>query len=653
LGVLLDMLRLAFAPDELILDSTAAAIEIVGLIVFRHRLRGIETAVLRRIAAASAGLLMLRTISQCVEYVPGYEPPTWFTTLWFAAILLMTVLHLGLARRCTHWKLDDLATAWRAAAFGWVLLAIFAGIAPARTLFAPDWRPQWGSGEALLFLSLCFVVIPCILFLAAAIRTRLAERRMRGGCVKCGFDLRGLRDPVCPECGTPFAASRARLAVPLRRRSMPFACPLVVVAIAATVTATLWQLPGSAVKRKPLWLVNRDALRLVAPGHRRGVDRRWDWSPSIMLDGESRYTTYEGFGAKEAQEELLVRIAAGGLSADVGERLADRVLAAQADLTRPFGRLGDVFAELAAAGLVRADQRTLFLRQALAFSLRVRPRIRQEAIVPFAIDATWRGLSQPAPWGPSLADVGVVRLEVTEVLIGGESQRPLPEPTTYSQGNGSGGYSWFGRHGHERPEQMPKLNAPLGDQDVRVRFRASIAPELGAAASGAGALDGWPSDQEYRLAGHTSVVTAADSTVRALDDPKSYRERTQGMSASILVLRGGGSVWVSGGNAASAAHRNRAAAFEIFMRVDGEEHPVGQTVIGWQFGTVSFPKVPSPLMDQILLDQRLVVTLVLRPSVEAAESTIDIDEIVVGPPIELDAEVRSAGSRGTWPPAGK
>jgi hypothetical protein len=45
----------------------------------------------------------------------------------------------------------------------------------------------FGPGVALLFLS---------------VRTRRLERTKR--CVQCGYDLRGLPEPRCPECGTPF-----------------------------------------------------------------------------------------------------------------------------------------------------------------------------------------------------------------------------------------------------------------------------------------------------------------------------------------------------------------------------------------------------------------------------------------------------------------
>ena len=39
-----------------------------------------------------------------------------------------------------------------------------------------------------------------LLFLAV----RLKHREVKGVCVRCGYDLRGLPEPRCPECGTPF-----------------------------------------------------------------------------------------------------------------------------------------------------------------------------------------------------------------------------------------------------------------------------------------------------------------------------------------------------------------------------------------------------------------------------------------------------------------
>jgi len=33
---------------------------------------------------------------------------------------------------------------------------------------------------------------------------RIMRSRLPGACVQCGYNLRGLTEPRCPECGTPF-----------------------------------------------------------------------------------------------------------------------------------------------------------------------------------------------------------------------------------------------------------------------------------------------------------------------------------------------------------------------------------------------------------------------------------------------------------------
>ena len=40
--------------------------------------------------------------------------------------------------------------------------------------------------------------------IAVLVRRLVARRRRPGHCVKCGYDLRGLPEPRCPECGTGF-----------------------------------------------------------------------------------------------------------------------------------------------------------------------------------------------------------------------------------------------------------------------------------------------------------------------------------------------------------------------------------------------------------------------------------------------------------------
>jgi len=68
---------------------------------------------------------------------------------------------------------------------------------------------QYGSYGMVVFGVLC-VSLPFIIFHwidRVILIDRLAFR-----CTRCGYDLRGLREPRCPECGTEFdPAERARI----------------------------------------------------------------------------------------------------------------------------------------------------------------------------------------------------------------------------------------------------------------------------------------------------------------------------------------------------------------------------------------------------------------------------------------------------------
>jgi len=55
--------------------------------------------------------------------------------------------------------------------------------------------PLWGP-------LLLFVTYPTLMLLFGPVRR--SRPRRRGLCVKCGYDLRGLPRPRCPECGTRY-----------------------------------------------------------------------------------------------------------------------------------------------------------------------------------------------------------------------------------------------------------------------------------------------------------------------------------------------------------------------------------------------------------------------------------------------------------------
>lgn len=58
--------------------------------------------------------------------------------------------------------------------------------------------PLWG----IFVLSVSY---PIVAFIYGPLRRR--RRRKYGQCLDCGYDLRGLVEPRCPECATPFTAT--------------------------------------------------------------------------------------------------------------------------------------------------------------------------------------------------------------------------------------------------------------------------------------------------------------------------------------------------------------------------------------------------------------------------------------------------------------
>jgi len=74
-----------------------------------------------------------------------------------------------------------------------------------------------GSGmAAFAFTIFCFIPLPIVINCAGAIASLVVKpRRKLGHCRHCGYNLRGLTEPRCPECGTPFG----RKTTPGRRPS--------------------------------------------------------------------------------------------------------------------------------------------------------------------------------------------------------------------------------------------------------------------------------------------------------------------------------------------------------------------------------------------------------------------------------------------------
>jgi len=63
-----------------------------------------------------------------------------------------------------------------------------------------------------------FLFPPCTNYFYRRILDRKASRieraRRQGVCHNCGYDLRGLAENRCPECGTPFEPGGERIGAP-------------------------------------------------------------------------------------------------------------------------------------------------------------------------------------------------------------------------------------------------------------------------------------------------------------------------------------------------------------------------------------------------------------------------------------------------------
>ena len=76
-------------------------------------------------------------------------------------------------------------------------------------------RANW-CGEALGIAFNCYTIVfvPLLALLAVTVIVLSVSGRHRpatpsGFCVKCGYNLTGLPEPRCPECGTPFEPAEA------------------------------------------------------------------------------------------------------------------------------------------------------------------------------------------------------------------------------------------------------------------------------------------------------------------------------------------------------------------------------------------------------------------------------------------------------------
>lgn len=76
---------------------------------------------------------------------------------------------------------------------------------------------MWTVEFPILFVVAISALIPLVSLIRGPLRRR--RRRRKNRCLKCAYDLTGLPEPRCPECGTAISATLPDISVKVRTNS--------------------------------------------------------------------------------------------------------------------------------------------------------------------------------------------------------------------------------------------------------------------------------------------------------------------------------------------------------------------------------------------------------------------------------------------------
>jgi len=442
--------------------------------------------------------------------------------------------------------------------------------------------------DAIILMFLALLLISGLYLLISGWRGRRVGDEPR--CRKCEYILLHLTSDRCPECGTGISAESTVIGEYQRRWGR---------AVTGIVLLILACLPMVPPVRKALVAINWYSYKPAS-----WVLRDLD-SPG-MFD--------------MAAKELAFRDLARKLPESVRQKLIEKALLDQAAAALPSHRtvlqyyLGDTFAD----GRLTPSQVDRFLDQAIIMTLTVRPIVAEGDQVPYSMNfesrvasnVTVRGGTSSVLWYETTVSLYKVNGEVRP-RSGGFSSR-----STFS----FGGQGTLGSRASASPVGKHTLEVDLvwtfwyGPPHDKVMSRQVDTRTY----SGKASYEVVP--RELVPAIELLYTSELEEQVRAaIRQPIITRHLGAGHSVMIHM---------------DDAPCN--TAFDVFVKNNQEEMRVGSVAFAKGKGTRGYNagghEIRQPLPDK--------VTVILRPSVEAAKNTVDLTAIYSGEIEFADVEVK-------------
>lgn len=471
-------------------------------------------------------------------------------------------------------------------------------------------------------------------------RPRLLSRGWRGRrvddhplCGRCRYDLHASCGPGgelperCPECGTE-PRTFFGVFIGNRRRQ-----PRLAWAGGTLAAVGLVWVVGAAVVS-----ANADQLRRMAP-----LSMVMEWATPLPEDAQ-KGAMFHSSGVIELlwQEEILRRLKEEELNAEQVDRVVERALEIQADLSRPIGKWGDIFEAALQNAKVSREQLREYLLHVMVCELVTRPQVLVGDPLPFHIRGTWRGSSDRGGVLRKHAVGGAVSLDLQRLTLGGQSLEPPVERAGWGD-NGAwvlaSPIAYLGEDAYPRAPAKPGTHSMRLFARVVPRADRGWGGDWGAVVEvfeAAGLEEGW----EMELSTGVEIVEP-DRAMGIVEGTAAYARFRQDARVSVGVDHNLVHLAFRWGRE-DAESDPLPMAFKVEIEAAGRTHRLpdfivrSQDLASGQHGCVEDAAAAEGFFEA--RPERVRITL--TPSADIARRTIDLHRIAVGEPIVLEAPVR-------------